>query len=115
LLFRKQIVRVIRNPDLGYQAAVLMGASLVLSTISWNHHYTIMIFPLAFFFARLVNDRSYAYLIPFFLITPFIVYHPRTGGFPFNLFLLLATILFVLMMIIYFDSKGKRAAFQRKP
>ncbi len=97
-LFKSKLKKILVLKDTNLQISFVFILSLILSTISWNHHYVIMIFPLTYLFSRIILERRYNYLIPYFLIASQILYPPLTGGFPFNQILLMATILFLILL-----------------
>ena len=105
LVFRTKIKDLLRKKELNLDASIILTLSLVLSTISWNHHYVIMIFPLTFLFNRIITEKRYGYL-PLFTLTAFLIlYHNRAGGFPFNLILFFATVLFLILLLHYNFSR----------
>lgn len=112
-LLRSQLRKIVAVSETNIPISFVFILSLVLSTISWNHHFVIMIFPLAYLFNRIILERRYNYLIPFILVASQILYHPRTGGFPFNQILLVATLLF-LLMLLYFHFKKKPETFLKQ-
>ncbi|MBN1272683.1 MAG: DUF2029 domain-containing protein [Candidatus Aminicenantes bacterium] len=99
LIFRKKIVQIIRCRDINFGASVVIILSLVLSTISWSHHYVIMIYPLAFFLNRISTEKRYAYLPLFILLALPILKHPWAGGFPFFQIIMLSAVLILFLMI----------------
>lgn len=106
-LFKSKLKKILTFKDTSLQISFVFILSLILSTISWNHHYVTMIFPLAYLLNRIILEKRYNYLIPYFLVVSPIIYQPDTAGFPFNQILLMATLLF-LVLLLYFH-------FRRRP
>ena len=104
-LFKSKIKELLKSQDLNLDASFIFPLSLIFSTISWNHHYIIMIFPLNFFFLRIISERRYNYLLPCLLLAFLILYHPRAGGFPFNQILFFSTVLFLALLYLYHFSR----------
>jgi len=80
--------------DIPLQGALLLIATLILAPLTWSHHYTVVMFPLAYVFARAVRERRYAAFLPFAVLGAIILYYPVGGGFPFNQARLLAALAF---------------------
>ena len=87
--------------DIPLQGALLLIPTLVLAPLTWSHHYTIMIFPLAYVFGRAVKERRYAAFLPFALWGALILYYPVGGGFPFNQARLFAVLGFFLTLLAF--------------
>ena len=100
-LVRPKLKRLLKRQELNLDASFILTLSLIFSTISWNHHYVIMIFPLTFLFSKIISERRYSYLLPCLILSSFIVYHPFAGGFPFNQILFLTTVLFLILLLQY--------------
>jgi hypothetical protein len=107
LLFIIRYKNIFEKNNLNFNSSIIFCLSLIFSTISWNHHYIIMIFPLAFLFNEIISRRKYTYMIPYLIIGSQIIYPPKTGGFPFNQILLFSTILF-LFLLIYYQIKNRK-------
>jgi asparagine N-glycosylation enzyme membrane subunit Stt3 len=105
-LFRSKINQLLKSKDLNLDISFIIPLSLIFSTISWNHHYIIMIFPLNFLFYRIISERRYNYLLPCLLLAFLILFHPRGGGFPFNQVLLFSTVLFLGLLYLYHFSRS---------
>lgn len=100
-LFKPKIKQLLKSKDLNLDISFILPLSLIFSTISWNHHYIIMIFPLNFLFYRIISERRYDYLFPSLLFAFLILLHPRGGGFPFNQILFFFTVLFLGLLYLY--------------
>jgi hypothetical protein len=87
--------------DIPLQGALLLIATLILAPLTWSHHYTIMMFPLAYAFERAVRERRYAAFLPFALLGAVILYYPVGGGFPFNQARLLAALAFFAGLLAF--------------
>jgi hypothetical protein len=87
--------------DIPLQGALLLIATLILAPLTWSHHYTIMMFPLAYVFARAIRERRYAAFLPFALLGAIILYYPVGGGFPFNQARLLAALAFFAGLLVF--------------
>ena len=105
-LFKSKIKKLLKSKDLNLETSIIFTLSLIFSTISWNHHYVIMIFPLVYLFNKIIAERRYNYLLPCLLIASLILYHPLAGGFPFNQILLISTILFLSLLLHYHFSRS---------
>lgn len=104
LIFRKAFQRIIQTEDLNVSASAVLISTLILSTISWNHHYIIMIYPLAVLIHHISEEKRYGYLLPVILLTVPILNHPWAGGFPFYQVLMFSSLtILVLMMIFHRD------------
>ena len=103
--------RIDLKSDIPLQGALLLIPTLVLAPLTWSHHYTIMIFPLAYVFGRAVKERRYAALLPFALWGALILYYPVGGGFPFNQARLFAVLGFFLTLLVFAKSRPKGRAF----
>lgn len=105
-LFKSHLKKILTLKDTNLEVSFVFILSLIFSTISWNHHYVIMMFPLMALLNKIIIERRYNYLIPYFFIASQILYHPRSGGFPFNQILLMATILFLILMLHFHFSRS---------
>jgi len=105
-LFKSKIKQLLKSKDLNLDISFILPLSLIFSTISWNHHYIIMIFPLNFLFYRIISERRYNYLLPCLFFAFLILFHPRGGGFPFNLVLFFSTVLFLGLLYLYHFSRS---------
>jgi len=105
-LFKSKIKKLLKRKELNLDASFIFTLSLIFSTISWNHHYVIMIFPLIFLFNKIISERRYNYLLPYLLLAFLILFHPRTGGFPFNQILFMSTVLFLCLLLQYHFSRS---------
>jgi hypothetical protein len=100
--------RIGLKSDIPLQGALLLIPTLVLAPLTWSHHYTIMIFPLAYVFGRAVKERRYAAFLPFALGGALILYYPVGGGFPFNQVRLFAALGFFIALLLF--AKPRREA-----
>ncbi|KPJ69905.1 hypothetical protein AMJ44_01760 [candidate division WOR-1 bacterium DG_54_3] len=105
-LFKSKIKQLLKSKDLNLDISFIFPLSLIFSTISWNHHYIIMIFPLNFLFYKIISERKYNYLLPCLLFAFLILFHPLAGGFPFNQILLFSTVLFLGLLYLYHFARG---------
>lgn len=114
-IFLPRLKKLIKSSDIGLVASVVLTIIIILSTISWRHHYFIMMFPIAYFFNKIITERRYTYLIPFLLLTYPILYAPFGGGFPFNQIMLISTMLFLWLLLHYHFSgiSGKEGEMER--
>jgi alpha-1,2-mannosyltransferase len=87
--------------DIPLQGALLLIATLVLAPLTWSHHYTVMMLPLAYVFGRAVGERRYAAFLPFGALGAIILYYPVGGGFPFNQARLLAALAFYAALLVF--------------
>ncbi len=109
-LFKSKIKELIKWENLNLNISIILILILTLSIISWIHHYVIMIFPVAYLFKRIIQERRYIYFVPFSLLFYFIMYYPPWGGFPFNQIRFMSAIA-LLFFIAYYDfSKRKKKA-----
>jgi len=113
-LFKSKIKELIKWENLNLNISLILILILVLSTISWVHHYVIIIFPVAYLFKRIIQERRYIYLIPFTLLFYFIMYYPPWGGFPFNQIRFMSTIALLFLIAYYdFSKRKKKAEYSR--
>ncbi|NIM90429.1 MAG: DUF2029 domain-containing protein [Candidatus Aminicenantes bacterium] len=105
-LFKSKIKQLLKSKDLNLDISFILPLSLIFSTISWNHHYIIMIFPLNFLFYRIISERRYNYLLPCLFFAYTILLHPRGGGFPFNQILFFSTVLFLGLLYLYHFTRS---------
>jgi hypothetical protein len=113
-LFKSKIIELIKWRSLHLNISLILILILVLSAISWVHHYVITIFPVAYSFKRIIQERRYIYFVPFGLLFYFIMYYPPWGGFPFNQIRLMSTIALLFFIAYYdFSKKNKRAEYSR--
>ena len=82
-------------------ASTIFILSLILSPLSWSHHYVVMIFPLAYLFNKILQDKNYIFLIPLLVFTSLIFYSPSYGGFAFNEIRLISITLFLFFLFPY--------------
>jgi len=109
-LFKSKIKELIKWENLNLNISIILILILTLSIISWVHHYVIIIFPVAYLFKRIIQERRYIYFVPFSLLFYFIMYYPPWGGFPFNQIRFMSAIA-LLFFIAYYDfSKRKKKA-----
>ena len=101
-LFKSKIKELIKWKNLNLNISLILILILVLSTISWVHHYVIIVFPVAYLFKRIIQERRYIYFVPFSLLFYFIMYYPPWGGFPFNQIRFMSAIA-LLFFITYYD------------
>ena len=113
-LFRPKIKQLLKSKDLNLDISFILPLSLIFSTISWNHHYIIMIFPLNFLFYRIISERRYDYLLPSLFLAFFILLHPLGGGFPFNQILFFSTVLFLGLLYLYHFTRSSLNLRARK-
>jgi hypothetical protein len=95
--------------DIPLQGALLLIATLVLAPLTWSHHYTIMMLPLAYAFARAVRERRYAAFLPFAALGAIVLYYPVGGGFPFNQARLLAVLGFFAALVAFAAKRPPEA------
>ena len=95
--------------DIPLQGALLLIATLVLAPLTWSHHYTVMMLPLAYVFGRAVRERRYAALLPFGALGAIILYYPVGGGFPFNQARLLASLAFFAALLVFAKPRQEAA------
>jgi Glycosyltransferase family 87 len=100
--------RIGLKSDIPLQGALLLIPTLVLAPLTWSHHYTMMIFPLAYVFGRAVKERRYGAFLPFALGGALILYYPVGGGFPFNQARLFAALGFFIALLLF--AKPRREA-----
>ena len=113
-LFKSKIKELIKWENLNLNISLILILILVLSTISWVHHYVIIIFPVAYLFKRIIQERRYIYLVPFTLLFYFIMYYPPWGGFPFNQIRFMSTIALLFLIAYYdFSKRKKKAEYSR--
>jgi hypothetical protein len=112
LAFKSKIKQLLKSKDLNIDISFILPLSLIFSTISWNHHYIIMIFPLNFLFYRIISERKYHYLLPCLFFALLILFHPRGGGFPFNQILFFSSVLFLGLLSLY---HSKRSSLNESP
>lgn len=113
-LFRSQIRLMLKHRDVNLDTSIILVLSLILSTITWSHHYVIMIFPFAYFFHQLIRDRRYIYIFPLGAFVYFVLYYPTWGGFPFNQFRLFAIVIFLIIIFLYYFSKKTRPQAEQR-
>jgi len=111
VIFWKKIRLFLKIENQNFSISILLLLCLILSTISWQHHYMIMLFPLAYFFKLIINRRKYLYFVPFASIFYFIQFYPRFSGFPFNQMKFLFTIFFLFLLFCFYISEKKKTAF----
>jgi len=100
----RRIPAFLRSQNQDYYASVLMILSLLVSGMCWQHHYVIILFPLAFVFTAII-DKKLFFLIPLYIpLHMALLYHPVDGGFPFNQTRLFAS---VLLLIFIWWIQGK--------
>jgi len=103
--------RIGLKSDIPLQGALLLVPTLVLAPLTWSHHYTVMIFPLAYVFGRAVKERRFGALLPFALWGALILYYPVGGGFPFNQARLFAALGFFFTLLVFAKPRSKGRAF----
>ncbi|MFH1945412.1 MAG: glycosyltransferase family 87 protein, partial [Acidobacteriota bacterium] len=108
ILVRKKIRSFIQIRDQNFYMSVLITLPLLLSSMSWQHHFVSLIVPFLFMFSLIVEKRTYSLLIPFLMMYAAVSYFPPYGGFPFNHVRLFATVLCLpLLYRIYFTNSKK--------
>ncbi|UCC38400.1 MAG: DUF2029 domain-containing protein [Candidatus Aminicenantes bacterium] len=107
-LFKSKIKELITWENHNLNISIILILILILSTISWIHHYVIMLFPVAYLFKRIIQERRYIYIIPFSLLLFFIMYYPPWGGFPFNQIRLMSIVALLFLTAYYDFSKRPR-------
>jgi len=112
--FKSKIKQLLKSKDLNLDISFIIPLSLIFSTISWNHHYIIMIFPLNFLFHRIISERRYNYLLPCLFFAFLILFHPQAGGFPFNQVLFFSTLLFLGLLYLYHFSRSSLNLREKK-
>jgi len=103
-LLRRRI-RLDRDP--GLEGSVFLILTLILAPIGWSQHYAIMILPMAYVFARIIEERRASALPLFLTLSAFIMYIPSRGGFPFNQLRMLTMAAFFVFLLLF--SRGKAA------
>ena len=100
----RPFTRVVAGRDLTIGVSLALLLSLILSTISWNHHYVILLLPLAVLVNLLLVRRDYGRLLFVLALTAVAWRHPMWGGLPFNQFLLAAT---VVLTVLFLAAAGR--------
>lgn len=99
------VLLLVRRPrwtsDLGFQASVLLLATLLIAPITWSHHYVIVLVPAAYLFHRILAERRYLALGPLAAFAGLAFYHPSWCGFPFNQARTAGALALLLLLLIY--------------
>ena len=111
VIFWKKIRLFLNVECQNFYTSILIMLCLILSTISWQHHYMIMMFPLAYFFKLIIDKRKYLYFIPLALILYFIQFYPRFSGFPFNQMRFLFTVFSLFLLFYLYISEKIKTSF----
>jgi len=106
VVFRSKLKSLFQIKDMNLSLSLILMLTLIFSVITWHHHYIIMIFPLAYFFNRILIDKRYIYFLPLILLSFFIFYsNTLGGGLPFNQARLISTILLLIILLYYYFSR----------
>ncbi|MCX6562419.1 MAG: glycosyltransferase family 87 protein [Candidatus Aminicenantes bacterium] len=93
--------------DLALEGSLLFILSLVLAPITWTHHYVIMMFPAAYLFRRIIDEKKYgAFLLLAFLASQ-ILYELPWGAFPYNQVRFMAVLGFLGMLLHFARTSPK--------
>jgi alpha-1,2-mannosyltransferase len=94
-------------PDLAVQSSLLFILTVVLAPITWSHHFVVILFPAAFLFKRILEEKRYeAFIILAFLVSQVFYYLPW-GAFPYNQVRLMASLGF-FAMLLYFSRPQRQ-------
>jgi len=107
IIFWKNIKLFLKTECQNFYTSIILILCLILSTISWQHHYMIMMFPLAYLFKFIIVKRKYLYFLPFALVFYFIQFYPRFGGFPFNQMRFIITCFSLFLIYFLYTSEKK--------
>ena len=90
-------IEVAADPAL--ESSLLFILSLVLAPITWTHHYVIMMFPAAYLFRRIIDEKRYAAFLLLAFLAIQILYGLPCGAFPYNQGRFLAVLGFLGMLL----------------
>lgn len=108
IIFWKKIKLFIKIEEQNFYSSVLLTLTLILSSMTWQHHYMVLMFPIAYFFMLIIDSKKYIYFIPLVLIYYTIFLYPLLSGFPFNQMRLLVTVCFLFLLFYFYISEKKQ-------
>jgi len=85
--------------DPALEGSLIFILTLVLAPITWPHHYVIMMFPAAYLFRRIIDEKRYAAFLLLALFGGQVFYQQPWGAFPFNQLWLPATLGFLGLLM----------------
>jgi len=91
--------------DTDFCMSIIFLLTILISPISWRHHYTFTLFPLAFLIKTIIKRKNYIFFL-FPLTCSFcIYYYPKWKGFPFNQIPLFGLLLLLFAINIVYYQK----------
>jgi len=94
-----------RKDDIIYAFSILGLVAVVLSPMSWRHHYVMVVLPFFYLLFQYLREKRY---IPFLILcfpVALIFYYPNWAGFPFSYMILFALI--GLLAMLLFEPRVK--------
>jgi hypothetical protein len=92
------------SSDPALEGSLLFVLTPVLAPITWSRHFVVMLFPMAYLFRRIIEEKRYAAFILQAFLASQIFYNLPWGAWPFNQARLMAA-LGLFVMLLYFAKR----------
>lgn len=86
--------------NLDFSFSLLIVTYILISPLSWVHHYVIVIIPLYYLVLKILETQAYCIFFILFPTAAIITSFPVIAGFPFNQFRLFALIIIYFLLIL---------------
>ncbi len=94
-----------RRDDIIYAFSILGIVAVVLSPMSWRHHYVMAVLPFLYLLFQYLREKRYIPVLILCLLVALIFYYPNWAGFPFSYMILFALI--GLLVMLLFEPRAK--------